>query len=197
MADTKISALTAATDLTGADIPIVQGGANKKAGIALFTPAAIGAEPADATILKSAAIGSTVQAYDADTAKIDVANTWTAAQTMDGGVIITDEVRETPTVANTGTEYTVAITSGTLFDLTLTGNCTFTFPTATAGRQFSLFLKQDGTGSRTATWPSSVRWAAGIAPTLTTTASRTDVVSFIADGTYWLGFLGGLNFTRA
>jgi hypothetical protein len=36
MADTKISALTAATDLTGADIPIVQGGANKKAASSLF-----------------------------------------------------------------------------------------------------------------------------------------------------------------
>jgi hypothetical protein len=46
MADSKISALTAASDLTGADIPIVQSGANKKAGIALFTPAAIGAATA-------------------------------------------------------------------------------------------------------------------------------------------------------
>lgn len=46
MADSKISALTAASDLTGADIPIVQGGANKRAGIALFTPAAIGAATA-------------------------------------------------------------------------------------------------------------------------------------------------------
>jgi hypothetical protein len=46
MADSKISALDAASDLTGADIPIVQSGANKKAGIALFTPAAIGAATA-------------------------------------------------------------------------------------------------------------------------------------------------------
>jgi hypothetical protein len=37
-------------------------------------------EPADATILKSAAIGVTVQAYDADTAKLDVAQAWTASQ---------------------------------------------------------------------------------------------------------------------
>lgn len=36
MADTKISALTAASNLTGATVPIVQGGANKKAGIALW-----------------------------------------------------------------------------------------------------------------------------------------------------------------
>lgn len=37
-------------------------------------------EPADATILKDADIGSTVQAYDADTAKTDVAQIFTAAQ---------------------------------------------------------------------------------------------------------------------
>lgn len=36
MADTKISALTAATDLVGADVPIVQGGTNKKAASTLF-----------------------------------------------------------------------------------------------------------------------------------------------------------------
>jgi hypothetical protein len=38
----------------------------------------------DATILKSADIGSTVQAYDADTAKLDVAQTFTADQTFSG-----------------------------------------------------------------------------------------------------------------
>lgn len=37
-------------------------------------------EPKDATILKNAHIGTTVQAYDADTTKNDVANTFTAPQ---------------------------------------------------------------------------------------------------------------------
>jgi hypothetical protein len=49
----------------------------------------------DATILKSADIGSTVQAYDADTAKLDVAQTWTAKQTfgaidIDGAVVVNE-----------------------------------------------------------------------------------------------------------
>jgi hypothetical protein len=147
--------------------------------------------------LTSSDIGGTVQAYNANTAMLNAVQTWASAQTFDAALIITDEVRETPTVANTSTAYTIDITSGTLFDLTLTGNCTFTFPTATAGRQFTLLLKQDATGSRTITWPSSVRWAAGSAPTITTTASKTDVISFVADGTYWLGFVGGQNYTRA
>ena len=50
----------------------------------------VGAEAADATILKDADLGVTVQGYDADTTKNDVANTFTLAQTFDSGVVIGD-----------------------------------------------------------------------------------------------------------
>lgn len=106
-------------------------------------------------------------------------------------------VRETTVTANTGTAYTVANTASSISILTLTGNCTFTFPAAASGGQFTLILAQDATGARTVTWPATVRWAGGTAPTITATASRTDVISFVSDGTYWLGFVGGQNFTRA
>jgi len=104
-------------------------------------------------------------------------------------------ITETPVVANTGTAYTV--TERTMHDLTLTGNVTFTFPALASGKQFTLWLKPDGTGSRTITWPSTVRWGGGTAPTITSTAAKTDLIGFICDGTYWLGFVGGQNFTRA
>ena len=106
-------------------------------------------------------------------------------------------VKETLTTANTGTAYTVANTAASILDLTLTGNCLLTYPAPSGGGQFTLLLKQDATGSRTVTWPSTVRWAGGTAPTITATVGRTDVVAFLSDGTYWLGFVGGLNFTRA
>jgi len=51
-----------------------------------------------------------------------------------------------------------------------------------AGRSFILFVRQDATGSRTVTFPASVIWPFGTAPTLTTTGSRTDVISFVSDG---------------
>ena len=44
-------------------------------------------------------------------------------------------------------------------------------------------LIQDGTGSRLATWPGTVKWPAGTAPTLTTTAAGSDICSFYWDGT--------------
>jgi hypothetical protein len=106
-------------------------------------------------------------------------------------------VRESITTASAAASYTVANTAASISLLTLTANTAFTFPAAAAGGQFTLILAQDATGSRVPTWPATVRWAGGTAPTLTTAASRTDVLTFLSDGTYWLGFVGGLNFTRA
>ena len=88
-------------------------------------------------------------------------------------------------IGNSSTSQTISLTSGTVQTCTLTGNCTFTMPTATAGKSFSLFLNTGG-GSFTATF-TSVKWAGGSTPTITTTASKTDILSFISDGTYWYG----------
>jgi len=101
---------------------------------------------------------------------------------------------ETPFTANSSTAITLALTNGTVQIITLTGNATITMPTATSGKSFIMFLKQDGTGSRTVTW-STVKWAGGTAPTITATASRQDIYSFFADGTNWYGTTVGQNFT--
>ena len=101
---------------------------------------------------------------------------------------------ETPYVANSGTAITLALTNGTVQIITLTGNATITMPTATSGKSFLLMLKQDGTGSRTVTW-STVKWPAGTAPTITSTASKQDIFSFFADGTNWYGVTVAQNYT--
>jgi hypothetical protein len=100
--------------------------------------------------------------------------------------------------ANTGTAYTIDLAGGSVQALTLTGNVTFTFPTVTAGRSFLMVLRQDATGGRTVTWPSvtnPVRWPGGTAPTITSTASRTDLYGFTADGTRWYGRTIAQNYT--
>lgn len=110
----------------------------------------------------------------------------------------TDGYTEEYFTANTGTAYTIDLNNGTVQKLTLTGNCTFTFPTATAGKSFMILLTQDGTGSRTVTWPSvtnRVRWPGSTAPTITATAGRCDKYVFTADGTQWLGSNAGQNYT--
>lgn len=100
-------------------------------------------------------------------------------------------------ISNSSTAVTIPDnTSATSHRYTLTGNCTFTFPTAAAGKSFLLELRQDGTGSRTATWPGTVKWPGATAPTLTATTSKSDFFSFTClDGTNWNGFTAGLNFS--
>jgi len=70
---------------------------------------------------------------------------------------------------------------------TLTDNCTFTFTAPSGPCSLVLKLVQDGTGSRTVTWPSAVHWPSGVAPTLTTTANKVDIITFYYDGTTYFG----------
>lgn len=93
----------------------------------------------------------------------------------------------------------IDLASGNVVSATLAGNTTFTFTGATASTacSFGLYLTQDGTGGRTVTWPASVRWAGGVAPTLSTGAGALDIVVFetINGGTTWYGSLVGNNFS--
>lgn len=97
---------------------------------------------------------------------------------------------------NSGTTLTIDWNNGDVQRVAMTGNCTFTFSNPIAGRSYTLVLTQDGTGSRTATWPATVQWAGGAAPTLTTTATTgRDVLTFVYSGglTKYLG-VSALNF---
>lgn len=116
-------------------------------------------------------------------------------KTIEAGTFTNGYTEETVT-ANTSTAYTIDLANGSVQILTLTGNCTYTFPTPVAGKSFFLVQKQDATGSRTVTWPASVKWPIATAPTLTSTASKADKFVFTAiDGTNWLGSVAGQNYT--
>jgi hypothetical protein len=66
--------------------------------------------------------------------------------------------------------------------VTLHGNRTFIFQNGERGKHYTLAVTQDAHGSRTVTWPSSVRWPGVSGPTLTTTANKTDYVTFLHNG---------------
>jgi hypothetical protein len=123
--------------------------------------------------------------------------TYTGTETLTNKTLTNPTVTnyvETPYSANSSTAITLALTNGTVQIITLTGSATITMPTATSGKSFIMFLKQDATGSRTVTW-STVKWAGGTAPTITSTASRQDILSFFADGTNWYGVVVAQNYT--
>lgn len=86
---------------------------------------------------------------------------------------------------------------GSYFSVTLGGNRTFSaFANPAPGQDLFLELTQDATGSRTVTWNANVSWAAGTAPTLTTTAGATDILEFVwnATGGKWRGSTYGKAF---
>ena len=91
--------------------------------------------------------------------------------------------------------HTIDRADGETHDLTLTGNATFTLAGAFTGLATDLrvILRQDGTGGRTVTWPGSVEWTGGSAPTLQTAASAVDTIGLLSvdDGTSWLGYHAG------
>lgn len=117
--------------------------------------------------LQTSDIGVTVQGYDADTAKTDVAQTFTAPQR--GNVsALTDGATITP-------DFSLANN----FSITLGGNRTLANPTnAVAGQSGVIVITQDGTGSRTLAFGTNWKFAGGTDPTLTTAANAVDVLSY-------------------
>jgi hypothetical protein len=101
-------------------------------------------------------------------AAVGTANTWTAGQ------------RGEITALSDGATITIDMADSNNFSVTLGGNRTFANPSNdTAGQSGSIFITQDGTGSRTASWGTDWDFAGGTAPTLTTTAGAVDRVDYV------------------
>jgi len=115
--------------------------------------------------------------------------------------LITPEIKnyaETLTIANSSTAYTIDLSNGNAFKITMTGNCTFTFsnpPASGKAGSFTLIQIQDATGGRTTTWPASVKWSGSNVPSLATAADAVNILTFITvdGGTTWYGFMAGVD----
>ena len=106
----------------------------------------------------------------------------------------------TPNKINTdGSTVTFDCNESNLHSVVLGGNRVLATTNVDIGQKFVVRLEQDATGSRTVTWFDHLKWAeGGVAPSLTSTANKTDVFGFIAaSGTgssYWYdGFVIGQN----
>jgi hypothetical protein len=73
--------------------------------------------------------------------------------------------------------------NGAMQTVVLGGDRQFTFTGGQPGGHYMLSLTQDARGSRTVTWPADVRWPGftprAVPPILTTTANKTDYISFV------------------
>lgn len=102
---------------------------------------------------------------------------------------ITNYTESVVSIGTVTSSNTISLTSGTVQTATLTAStaCTFTMPTATAGKSFILLLKQAAsTGNGTATF-TGVKWGTSGSPTITATAGKMDILTFVSDGTNWYG----------
>ena len=130
------------------------------------------AASAAAGTLTTSDIGVTVQGYDADTAKTDATQTYTAGQ------------RGEITVLTDGATVTPDFDDSNNFSLTIGGNRTLANPTnITAGQSGVIVITQDGTGGRTLAFSSYWKFPGGTAPTLTTTAAAVDVLAYYVEST--------------
>jgi hypothetical protein len=101
-------------------------------------------------------------------ALLGTAQTWTAGQ------------RGEITALTSATSVTIDMANSNNFSCTMAHNVTFENPSNdTAGQCGSIFLTQDGTGSRTASWGTDWDFAGGTAPTLTTTAAAVDRIDYV------------------
>ena len=141
--------------------------------------------------LTSTAVSGDVVEYIAYGATVASSNLSKTGDTMTGNLTVNADLivtgyKETHTDnGNTGTAQTIDISDSTLQTYTLTGNCTFTMPTADAGRSFTVFIKT-GAGSLTATF-TGAKFPDNVAPTISTAANRMDILTFYSDGTNWYG----------
>ena len=78
---------------------------------------------------------------------------------------------------------TLDLSKGNHHSITMpAGNITIALSNGTVGQKFIVEITQDAVGSRTVTWFTTIKWAGGSAPTLTTTASKRDTFGFIQSG---------------
>ncbi len=115
---------------------------------------------------------------------LSVANTWTAGQ------------RAEITTLTDGATVTPDLNDSNNYVLVLGGNRTIANPTnITAGQSGSIFITQDATGSRTASWGSYWDWAAGTAPTLSTGANEVDRIDYIVRSSTSIHAVATLNYS--
>lgn len=92
-----------------------------------------------------------------------------------------------------GTSVSVNVSTNDTYTITTSGNTTFSFTgESPSGTVSTVTLIITAGGTHTLTWPASVDWAGGNAPSAPA-SGETDVYTFITNdgGTTWYGFLAG------
>ena len=104
----------------------------------------------------------------------------TKFEVASGGVSLTGGAASNITALSDGATITIDMATACHHSVTLGGNRTFAAPSnQVVGQSGSIFITQDGTGSRTASFNSAFKFTGGVAPTLSTAANAIDRIDYI------------------
>ena len=135
----------------------------------------------DSTTEQSHDLGTVVEYVFNSQDLNDIVDGIIAEHNQDGthSVINPTAIKQNYVTESDGATITFDLDTSNLFTVTLGGNRTLALSNADVGQTFIIRLTQDGTGSRTVTWFSTINWENGVEPTLTTTNDKTDTFGFI------------------
>lgn len=110
-------------------------------------------------------------------------------------IITYTAVKQNLVTSTDGATITFDLNTSNIFSVTLgASGRTLALSNVSVGQCFVIRLVQGGSGSNTVNWFSTIKWAGGTAPTLTTTTAKTDVFGFICTGSgTYDGFIVGSN----
>ena len=116
-------------------------------------------------------------------ARSDTADTLSGLMTFSGGISLGADARCAAGVSSLsdGSTITVNFISGIHHSVTLGGNRTLSHSNTgnAVGQSGSIFITQDGTGSRTLSFNSAYKFVGGTAPTLSTDANAVDRIDYV------------------
>ncbi len=101
-------------------------------------------------------------------------------ETASGGISLTGGAAANITALTDGSTITIDMATACHHSVTLAGNRTFAAPSnQVVGQAGSLFITQDGSGSRTASFNAAFKFVGGTAPTLSTAAAAVDRIDYV------------------
>ena len=138
-------------------------------------------------------VSSTIVAEKTFTASV----IFTSAVRMEGLVSLSGAVKSHITTLTDAASVAVDFNDANMFMVTLAGNRTLAAPSnATTGQTGSIYVIQDGTGSRTLSYNNAWRFPAGSVPVATTTAAAVDILVYNTRSAATIDAVMLNNFTR-
>lgn len=139
-----------------------------------------------ATTVSSAGAISTTQAFVHSGSTAHTIST-TGAVTVTGNILSsTRGFASAEFSAGSGAPGTINWNNGQNQTRTLTSSGSLTLSNPVNGATYKLRIVQGGSGSYTITWP-TIKWAGGVAPTLSTAVGAEDIITLYYNGTSYYG----------